>query len=464
MYACLAVTCHLHFWQNDRDFLCATVVTRGWNGYRNKSQHRKSTLEKKILPPFQQGFEPATFQSRVRRSNHWAIPAPLSAESSLLWLYGYQLPCSLPHNGPQRCAVSTPVQINPVQSACIDKEVSGRWTTGERTPTSCRRHRAWWERPDWWDTTLWDHLAPSGAEPAGAGGHWCWSPQMNLSAEPGYRALWTAGSLGERTKSASSMGSEATTLANISGLSRGCCVYIWLLPRRAEYSSHSTVLHLLSGTRSLEVQQTDDTSGAIMTNFWFKSGPDHRCKFSSFAQPSMAQAVRSLAAVCVLAAQLGSVNVPLMLIIAFRLCIISSLSCELGKGSTILVLPGCDSFLSVLLLQGKLGAALRWVSPDEDAVQGWSCFACTSQFVRKSWGRVGGIEKPKQNWGACIPPTFPISFPSAGQPDKKAPNNKKQWQVKKKPFMQTEEWIQLLVQAWLKAHWIRMLEQAGEKK
>ena len=42
VYACLAVTCHLHFWQNDRDFLRATVVTRGWNGYRNKSQHRKS--------------------------------------------------------------------------------------------------------------------------------------------------------------------------------------------------------------------------------------------------------------------------------------------------------------------------------------------------------------------------------------------------------------------------------------
>ena len=78
VYACLAVTCHLHFWQNDRDFLRATAVTRGWNVYRNKSQHRKSTLEKKILPPFQQGFEPATFQSRVRRSNHWAIPAPRS--------------------------------------------------------------------------------------------------------------------------------------------------------------------------------------------------------------------------------------------------------------------------------------------------------------------------------------------------------------------------------------------------
>ena len=74
VYACLAVTCHLRFWQNDRGLLRATAVTRGWNGYRNKSQHRKLTLEKKILP--QQRFEPATFRSRVRRSNHWAILAP----------------------------------------------------------------------------------------------------------------------------------------------------------------------------------------------------------------------------------------------------------------------------------------------------------------------------------------------------------------------------------------------------
>ena len=76
VYACLAVTCHLRFWQNDRGLLRATAVTRRWNGYRNKSQHRKLTLEKKILPPLQQGFEPTTFRSWVRRSNHWAIPAP----------------------------------------------------------------------------------------------------------------------------------------------------------------------------------------------------------------------------------------------------------------------------------------------------------------------------------------------------------------------------------------------------
>ena len=75
VYAWLAVTCHLHLRQNDRNLLRATAVTRGWNRYRNKSQHRKSTLEKKVLPPLLQGFEPATFQSRVRRSNHWAIPA-----------------------------------------------------------------------------------------------------------------------------------------------------------------------------------------------------------------------------------------------------------------------------------------------------------------------------------------------------------------------------------------------------
>ena len=75
VYACLVVTCHRHFWQHGRGLLRATAVTRGWNGYRNKSQHRKLTLEKKILPPLLPGLEPATFRSRVRRSNHWAIPA-----------------------------------------------------------------------------------------------------------------------------------------------------------------------------------------------------------------------------------------------------------------------------------------------------------------------------------------------------------------------------------------------------
>ena len=70
VYACLVVTCHLYFWQNDWDLLHATVVTQGWNGYQSKIQHRKLTPEKKILLLFLLGFEPITFQPRVQRSNH----------------------------------------------------------------------------------------------------------------------------------------------------------------------------------------------------------------------------------------------------------------------------------------------------------------------------------------------------------------------------------------------------------
>ena len=103
VYACLTVTCHLHFWQNgrdllcanDRDLLCATVVTRGWNGYRNKSQHRKSTLKKKILPLLLQGFESVTFQSRVRHSNHWTIPYIVHRYNFCPW----QSPLPSPHTG-----------------------------------------------------------------------------------------------------------------------------------------------------------------------------------------------------------------------------------------------------------------------------------------------------------------------------------------------------------------------------
>ena len=51
MCVCLAGTCHLHFWQNGQDLLRATVETQGWNRFFFlKSQPRKLTLEKKILP------------------------------------------------------------------------------------------------------------------------------------------------------------------------------------------------------------------------------------------------------------------------------------------------------------------------------------------------------------------------------------------------------------------------------
>ena len=73
---CLGVTCHLHFWQNDRGLLRAIAITRGWNGHRMRvSQHTKLTLKKKVPPPLLPGFELATFRSRVRRANQQAIPA-----------------------------------------------------------------------------------------------------------------------------------------------------------------------------------------------------------------------------------------------------------------------------------------------------------------------------------------------------------------------------------------------------
>ena len=68
VHMCLAVTGHLHFWQNDWDLLCATAVMQGWDGYQNKIQHRKLTLGKRILLPLLLGLEPETFWSWVHRS------------------------------------------------------------------------------------------------------------------------------------------------------------------------------------------------------------------------------------------------------------------------------------------------------------------------------------------------------------------------------------------------------------
>ena len=56
VYACLAVTCHLRFWQNDRDFLHATAITQGWNGYQNKSA-QKADLGEENSPAAPAGIQ-----------------------------------------------------------------------------------------------------------------------------------------------------------------------------------------------------------------------------------------------------------------------------------------------------------------------------------------------------------------------------------------------------------------------
>ena len=87
MHVCSAVTCQLHFWQNDWDLLCATAVTWGWNGYRNKSQHKKLTQKKNILPPLLPGHKPKSFQSWVHHSTTEPslIPIIVTQEHKLLY-------------------------------------------------------------------------------------------------------------------------------------------------------------------------------------------------------------------------------------------------------------------------------------------------------------------------------------------------------------------------------------------
>jgi len=56
VYACLAVTCHLRFWQNDWDLLRATAVTRGWNRYQNNESAQKVDPGEENSPAAQAGI------------------------------------------------------------------------------------------------------------------------------------------------------------------------------------------------------------------------------------------------------------------------------------------------------------------------------------------------------------------------------------------------------------------------
>ena len=73
MFSCNLPSALLAEWLGSFTCYCSNM---GWNGYWNKSQHRKLTMEKKCLPPLLQGLKPAVFWWQVWRSNHWAIPAP----------------------------------------------------------------------------------------------------------------------------------------------------------------------------------------------------------------------------------------------------------------------------------------------------------------------------------------------------------------------------------------------------
>ena len=72
VHACLAVTCHLHFWQNDRyHFTCYCG-----NMELERIQKWESAHGENIFPPLLLGLKPATFWPRVRRSALKPFPLP----------------------------------------------------------------------------------------------------------------------------------------------------------------------------------------------------------------------------------------------------------------------------------------------------------------------------------------------------------------------------------------------------
>ena len=77
MSQCLAVTFHLHFWQNELDLLRVTAVTRGWIGYWNKT--KKSWPRRRIWSrrPYL-GLNPRPF-------DHESVALPLSYHHSPVW-------------------------------------------------------------------------------------------------------------------------------------------------------------------------------------------------------------------------------------------------------------------------------------------------------------------------------------------------------------------------------------------
>ena len=65
VHVCSAVTCHLHFWQNDREYFHSTAVTQGWKGYRNKSQHR---MDPSTAPPLSRCYRKVSQAAAGKRA------------------------------------------------------------------------------------------------------------------------------------------------------------------------------------------------------------------------------------------------------------------------------------------------------------------------------------------------------------------------------------------------------------
>ena len=85
VYVSLAITCHLHFWQNDRDLLRAAAVTQTAHGGGNNSQHRKLTLEKKNIPGSCRDSNQGPFDHESDALTTELSPLPQAESSLRMW-------------------------------------------------------------------------------------------------------------------------------------------------------------------------------------------------------------------------------------------------------------------------------------------------------------------------------------------------------------------------------------------
>ena len=74
VYACLGVTCHLHFWQTDRGLFTCHCGNMGVDRTPINSQHRNLTPEKKILPTAPAGIGTRNLSITSPALSRQAIP------------------------------------------------------------------------------------------------------------------------------------------------------------------------------------------------------------------------------------------------------------------------------------------------------------------------------------------------------------------------------------------------------
>ena len=108
MPKCLGVTCHLHYWQNDRGLLRATAITRVWNGHRIRvstqswpwgRKFSRHSCRDSISQPFDNESGPLTNKLSRLPSRLFRTPSVLSKHSWQVSYTDIEVPVGSPSRG-----------------------------------------------------------------------------------------------------------------------------------------------------------------------------------------------------------------------------------------------------------------------------------------------------------------------------------------------------------------------------